>query len=151
MTTDRSHVARNDTERARLEALVARCSDADLERLLPGGWTVAATLAHLAFWDERIQLLFDRWQREGTPPPPEDEASVDWINDSAKPMFLALPPRRAATLAVEIARATDRVVERLSDEMLARNSALAQPLNVVRATHRREHLDEIEAVLGRRA
>jgi hypothetical protein len=151
MPTDRSHVAKNDTERARLEALVARCSDADLERPLAAGWTVAATLAHLAFWDERIQLLFDRWQREGAPPPPEDEASVDWINDSAKPMFLALPPRRAATLAVEIARATDRLVERLPDEMLTRNAALPQPLNVVRAAHRREHLDEIEAVLKRRA
>ena len=148
MTVDRSHVAQNDAERRRLEALVARCSDADLQRPLPAGWTVAATLAHLAFWDERVRILFEAWQRDGVAPPPEDEASVDWINDSAKPMFLALPPRRAAEMAVAIARETDRMVERLPDEMLARNAALPQPLNVVRATHRREHLDEIEARLG---
>ena len=147
MATDRSYVALNDAERKRLEGLVARCSDADLERAMPAGWTVAATLAHLAFWDERVRVLFERWEHEGSAPPPEDEASVDWINDSAKPMFLALPPRRAAELAVKIARETDRVVERLSDDTLARNAAAPQPLNVVRATHRRVHLDEIEAVL----
>jgi hypothetical protein len=147
MTVDRSHVAQNDAERKRLEALVARCSDADLVSALPAGWTVAATLAHLAYWDERIRLLFETWQRDGVTPPPEDEASVDWINDSAKPMFLALPPRRAAELAVAIARETDRIVEKLPDAMLERNAALPQPLNVVRAQHRRQHLDEIEALL----
>jgi hypothetical protein len=35
----------------------------------------------------------------------------------------------------------------LQPDTLARNAAAPQPLNVVRATHRREHLDEIEAVL----
>jgi hypothetical protein len=147
MAVDRSYVALNDAERKRLERLVARCSDADLERAMPAGWTVAATLAHLAFWDERVRILFERWGREGSAPPPEDEASVDWINDSAKPMFLVLPPRRSAELAVKIARETDRAVEQLSDDMLTRNAAAPQPLNVVRAAHRHQHVDEIEAVL----
>ena len=31
------------------------------------------------------------WPCRGGFPPPEDEVSVDWINDSAKPMFLVLP------------------------------------------------------------
>ena len=48
---------------------------------------------------------------------------------------------------MKIARETDRAVERLSDDTLARNAAAPQSLNVVRATHRRVHLDEIEAVL----
>ena len=147
MVADRRYVALNDAERKRLEDLVARCSDADLGRVMPAGWTIAAMLAHLAFWDERVRLLFERWQHEGSAPPPEEEVNVDWINDAAKPMFLALPPRRAAELAVKIARETDRAVEQLSDDLLARNAAAPQPLNVVRATHRREHLDEIEAVL----
>jgi hypothetical protein len=116
---------------------------------MPAGWTVAATLAHRAFLDESVRVLFERWEGEGFAPPPEDELSVDRINDCAKPMFLALPPRRAAELAVNIARETDRAVERLSDDMLAHNAAAPQPLNVVRATHRREHLDEIEALLPR--
>jgi hypothetical protein len=52
-----------------------------------------------------------------------------------------------AVIGLKIARETDRAVERLSDDTLARNAAAPQPLNVVRATHRRVHLDEIEAVL----
>lgn len=150
MATDRSYIALNNAERERLEAFVARCSDADLQRPMPAGWTGAAILAHVAFWDERVRVLFERWQTDGMAPTDEDESDVDWINDSAKPMFLALPPRRAAELAVSLAQAVDRKVETLSEEMLARNAAAGGPLNLVRATHRREHLDELERALGRR-
>jgi len=144
MNVDRSYVARNNAERARLEALVARLTDADLKRPLAAGWTVAGVLAHLALWDQRAFILLDRWQREGVTPPPDDEANIDWINDAAKPMFLALPPRRAAELAVAIAEATDRKVESLSDELVNRNAAAGTPVTLTRANHRREHLDEIE-------
>jgi hypothetical protein len=150
MAADRAYVARNSAELARLEMLVKRCTDADLARPLPAGWTVAAVLAHLAFWDERVRLLFERWQATGVAPAAEVEADVDWINDAAKPMFLAIPPRRAAELAVSIAQAADRTVATLSEEMLARNAAAGTPLNLVRAEHRREHLNEIEQALGRR-
>ena len=146
---DRSYIVLNNAERGRLETFVARCSDADLERPMPTGWTVAGILAHLAFWDERVRILFDRWQHDSLAPPVEDESDVDWINDSAKPMFLALPPRRAAEVAISVARAVDRTVEMLSDEMLERNTSSGAPLNVVRATHRRAHLDELERGLGR--
>lgn len=148
MAVDRSYVAINETERRRLEAFVARCSDADLSHPMPAGWTVAGVLAHLAFWDERVRILFERWQRDGVAPTEENVADVDWINDAPKPMFLALAPRRAAELAVDLARAADRAVEGLSDEMLTRNAQAGHRLNVVRATHRREHLDELERVLG---
>jgi DinB superfamily len=148
MAADRGYIQENDKERARLEAFVARCTDADLERPVPGGWTVAGILAHVAFWDERIRLLFERWQREGVAPADENEADVDWINDSAKPMFLALAPRRAAELAVSIARAVDQAVARLPEDTLTRNAAARTPLNVVRAMHRNQHLDELERVLG---
>ena len=144
MNVDRSYVARNNAERARLEALVARLTDADLKRPLAAGWTVAGVLAHLAFWDQRAFILLDRWQREGVTPPPDDEASIDWINDAAKPMFLALPPRRAAELAVAIAEVADRKAESLSDELVTRNAAAGTPVTLTRANHRREHLDEIE-------
>jgi hypothetical protein len=79
----------------------------------------------------------------------EAATDVDWINDAAKPTQLALPPRRAATLAVETARAADHAVATLSDELLARNVAAGNPINLRRAEHRREHLDEIERTLAR--
>ena len=108
MAVDRSYVAINEAERRRLEAFVARCSDADLAHPMPAGWTVAAILAHLAFWDERVRILFEQWERDGA----------------------------------------DRAVERLSDAMLLRNAEAGHRLNVVRAEHRRQHLDELERMLG---
>jgi len=147
MTVDRSYIALNDRERRRLEALVERLDDAALGRAMPAGWTVAAVLAHLAFWDQRIVVLTDLLKR-GATVPRELAADVDWINDAAKPLQLALPPRRAATLAVETARAADHAVASLSDDLLARNTAAGSPINVLRAEHRREHLDEVEQALG---
>ena len=60
---DRSYVAENDRERRRLEALVGKLDDAALSRAMPAGWTVAAVLAHLAFWDQRIVLLSEQLRR----------------------------------------------------------------------------------------
>lgn len=147
----RSYVAENNAQRARLATLVNRLSDEELGRPLDAGWTVGAVLAHLAFWDQRILVLIDRWEREGPGSTPrlEDEHDVDWINDSAKALCLALPPRAAARLALATAEAADRRVETLSAELLAANQAAGHPINLRRAEHRREHLDQIEHALGR--
>ena len=143
MSADRSYVKKNDAERERLRALVARASDTDLAKPLPAGWTVAGVLGHLAFWDQRILVLLDGWER-GVAPPLENAADVDWINDAAKPLLLALPPRKAAETAVAIAEAVDKRVAALSDDFVAKNAAAGSPLNLLRAEHRKEHLDEIE-------
>jgi hypothetical protein len=79
----------------------------------------------------------------------ENPVDVDWVNDAAKPLQLALPARRAATLAVEIARAADEAVAALSDDLIARNAAAGSPINLLRAAHRRAHLDEIEQAFAR--
>jgi hypothetical protein len=149
MTADRSYIAENDRERRRLETLAEKLDDAALSRTMPAGWTVAGVLAHLAFWDQRIVVFIELLKR-GAAVPTEDPIEVDWINDAAKPTQLALPPRRAATLAVETARATDHAVATLSDELLAKNAAAGGPIYLLRARHRREHLDEIEQALARR-
>jgi hypothetical protein len=150
MSTDRGYVARNDTERARLNTLVAKCSDADLARPMPAGWTVAGVLGHLAFWDQRILALLEQWETKGVTPNTEVEADVDWINDAGKPLLLALPPRKAAELAVAAAETVDRKVAALSDDQIAKNAAAGSPLNLSRADHRKEHLDDIERVLSAR-
>jgi uncharacterized damage-inducible protein DinB len=147
MTVDRSYIAENDRERRRLEALVEKLDDAALSRPMPAGWTVAGVLAHLAFWDQRIIVFIDMLKR-GAKVPVESAEDVDWINDAAKPAQLALLPRRAASLAVETARATDHAVATLSDELLARNVAAGSPIYLHRSRHRHEHLDEIEKVVG---
>ena len=151
MTVDRSYVAENDLQRERLRALVRRLTDQELGRPMPAGWTIAGVLGHLAFWDQRLLVLLERWEREGPSAVPQalDHAAVDWINDATKPLLLAVLPRRAADLAVSIADAVDRKAKALPDEFVARNAAAGHPVNLRRAEHRREHLDEIERTLGR--
>ena len=147
MAVDRSYIAENAAELRRLRALVERLSDADLARPTPGGWTVASSLAHVAFWDQRILFWLDRWERGESPREP-DEADVDWINEAGKPLCLALAPRAAARLTVEIAERVDRRLAALTDERVAANKAAGEPLFLARARHRKTHLDEIERVLG---
>lgn len=148
MPADRSYITENNAQRQRLRALVDRLTDEQLRRPMPAGWTIAGVLAHLAFWDQRVLVLLEHWE-QGEAPRPHDAEDVDWINDAAKALCLALPPRAAAQLALASADAVDRKVEALSDERLAANVAAGRPLNLIRAQHRREHLDEIENALGR--
>jgi hypothetical protein len=147
MTVDRSHEAETDAERARLRALIARLSDAQLAHPMPGGWTVAAVLAHAAYWDARAVYWMDKWGPDGEPTTYAEEDS-DAANEAAKPLCLALPPRDAADLALRLAEETDAKVKSLSDRMLAKIAANGEPpFNLSRAIHRKEHLDEIEAAL----
>lgn len=152
MAVDRSFVPHNQAQLDRLKAFVDSASDADLSRPMPAGWTIAGVLAHLAYWDQRIVVLMDRWGADGrgTAPAAIPEAALDWVNDAGKPLCLALPPRVAANLAVEAATAADQRVAAASDAVLAANRAAGSPLSMDRAEHRREHLDEIEREYPRR-
>lgn len=148
MTADRSHDTENDTERERLRVLISRLGDEQLGLPMPDGWTVAGILAHVAFWDARAIFAMAKWRR-GIPPPPGDYEPDDvaWINDSAKPLCLAIAPREAARLALRLADEADAGVRALDDELVAKVSEVG-PFSVSRAGHRREHLDEIERALG---
>lgn len=150
MAADRTYVAENGVERERLGALVRRLSDEDLRLPLPGGWTVAALLVHAAFWDARAIAFYDAWLKGSRPPAAAYEPDdTDWVNDAFKPLCLALEPREAARLAVRLAEEADRTVAALDDDLLDRILAAGPPpLNLARATHRREHLDDIEQILG---
>ncbi|MEO8437265.1 MAG: DinB family protein [Chloroflexota bacterium] len=144
MTVDRSHVTANDAERERLRSLVSRMSDADLRRPMPDGWTVAAVLAHVGFWDARASYFLDKWGPDGEPSVYEEEDS-DAANESAKPLCLALPPRVAAELALRLAEESDGKVKSLSDAMLEKIRAKGEPpFSLARASHRKEHLDDID-------
>lgn len=138
----------NHVQRERLKALVARLSDADLQREVGAGWTVAATLAHVAFWDQRVLKLLHRFARQGVGPSPHP-ADVDAINDAAKALCLALPPRTAAHLAVSTAEELDAELESLSDDLLEELAKAGHPIKVLRAEHRKYHLDEIEQLIAR--
>jgi hypothetical protein len=106
---------------------------------------VTSVLAHLAFWDYRIVTMLERWGPDGRgSPPTHDEEAGDWINDTTKPIFLAIPPPIAARIALDAAEAADRAVAGMSNELLAKNDALGVSINPFRSEHRQEHVDELE-------
>ena len=149
MSEDRSHEAANDAERERLRSLVMRMSDEDLSKAMPDGWTVAAVLAHVGFWDARATYFLDKWGPDGEPSIYEDE-DADAANESAKPLCLALPPRDAAKLALRLAEESDEKVKALSEALLAKIRAKGDPpFDLARASHRKEHLDDIERAFPR--
>ena len=142
---DRSFVAANARELERMRALVSRLSDRQLGEMVNEYWSVAGVLGHIAFWDGRALYFAGKLQRGEPFTASENEPEdVDWINDSSRPLIHAIPPRALAELAASIAAETDELVASLSEELLAGLDE-ASPLNPVRADHRGEHLDEIEA------
>jgi hypothetical protein len=147
MSVDRSYIAENKTQLTRLQALLAGRSDAELARPMPAGWTVAAVLGHLAFWDQRALILLEHWEKKGAAPPANNEEDVDWINDAAKPMLLAVPPRRAAELCLSIGQAVDAKAAGFSDDLVARNAAAGTPVSLNRGAHRLDHLPDLERAL----
>jgi hypothetical protein len=145
MEKDRSYVDANRASFERMATFVRAATDDDLRTEMPAGWTVSAVLGHLAFWDQRVHVVLDMVE-DGVKPPPYDEGSVDWINDTAKRFLLAMDPRSVAELAVEIAAATDARVAGLTDEQLEEATGLW--FTERRYQDRNEHLDEIEQALG---
>ena len=143
MTQDRTFVERNRAATNRIRTLVERLRDQELQQPVGAHWTVAITLAHLAFWDRRVLLGLDVVEREGKLNIPTIDISV---NDLSLPLWAAIPPRAAANLAVEAAAALD---ERLAQFPAALLDQLYQQNQrwVERALHRNAHLDEVEAAL----
>ena len=114
---DRPFVAENTKERERLVSLVSRLTDEELSLPLGDGWTIAVALAHLAFWDQRSLFLFRKWKKTGVAEP--SPIDIDVTNDSLLSIWLALPPRAAANLAVTSAEEIDRELEEAPAELIA--------------------------------
>ena len=87
--------------------------------------------------------------RRGEPFTPSDDEPPDisWINDSARPLIHAIAAREAARIALRLAEETDALVASLDPARMWPDDERS-PLNPLRASHRAEHLDEIEAALG---
>jgi hypothetical protein len=151
MSEDRSYVEQNTRERERLRALVERLDEDELRAPVNEYWTVAGVFGHIAFWDARVLALADKLER-GAPFSPSDAEpeDVDWINDASRPLIHAIPPREVARLALRIAEETDaRVASLPVDRLWPRDPD--SPLYALRASHRGEHLDDVEAALRARS
>ena len=141
---ERPFIAENAREFERLRSLVDKLTEDDLNLAMEEGWTVAAALAHLAFWDRRSLVLMRKWSSSGIEPSPID---IDVANDSLLPLLLAIPPRAAADLAVSSAGAIDRELETASSDLIASIESLGEKFRLYRSFHRKMHLDQIEGRL----
>ena len=144
---DRPFVAENAKAHERLCSLVARLTDEELSLPLGNDWTIAVALAHLAFWDQRRLVLMRKWKQSGVELLPLD---IDVTNDSLLPIWRAIPPRTAADLAVSCAEAIDRELEEASSDLIDDIEGLGEKFRLYRSMHRKLHLDEIEAALGKK-
>jgi hypothetical protein len=145
---DVSYITENRKSRERLAKLVISITDQDLQLVIyKEGWTVAAALAHLAFWDERRRLMLKLWKENGVSPTP---VFPDIANDTLIPLLLIIPSRKAAELAISTAEALDKEIEELSPDMKNAIEALDELKALNRAVHRNQHLDEIDAFLKAR-
>jgi hypothetical protein len=139
------YIKDNAKSSERLAKLVKSLTDKQLGLVIyKEGWTIAAALAHMAFWDERRRLLLKTWKKKGVSRVPVID---DMVNDILIPFLIAIPVRKAAELAVSTAAALDKELEELPPKMLKAIEALPDDLTLNRAKHRNSHLDQIEAFL----
>ena len=143
MPLDRSFVERNRASTQRIRDLAAGLTDEEMHH--PGGehWTIGIALAHLAFWDRRVMYVLDQTEGAGKVFIPDIDL---FVNDLSLPLWAAIPPREAARIAIETAEVLDRRLEEFPPALLADIHEYNQRW-VVRALHRNEHLDEVEAAL----
>lgn len=139
-----SYVDRNRASQERLRALVGRLSDDELMRELPDGWSVADTLAHLAFYDRRAAILLRRFADEGVFASPYD---YDTINEALPHLTRRIPPRAVAAEVLAAAEAADEAAARTPEALLSEIRNMGQ-VKLDRSEHRESHLGDIEALLG---
>ncbi|MSQ29267.1 MAG: hypothetical protein EXR68_02105 [Dehalococcoidia bacterium] len=140
-------IGRNEEERERFIDLGGRLSTDDLLTVVHGDWTIAATFAHIAFWDRFALTVLERW---AAGQPFRIDVS-DWyddvLNDAALAESLALDPVVAARLAIDTATAVDGQLSQMSQadsERLAADAARPETganWLLHRYRHRAAHLD----------
>lgn len=146
MSSASTYNASNDDTRERLRALLGRLSDDDLRRPLGDGWTVAAMLVHMAFYDALAAALLERYAASGALA--TSKLDVPIINAGTLPLCQAVPLRAAAELALRMAEAADKAVAALSPDQAGQIMQADWPVSLRRANHRGEHLDQIERALS---
>ncbi|HEU5432959.1 MAG TPA: DinB family protein, partial [Thermomicrobiales bacterium] len=102
---DQTYIDHNDASRDRLQDFARSLDETTLQRQLSDDWTIAAALAHVAFWD---QLCLARWRAAAAGGGLDDvpDAIAELINQASLPAWRALPAQTAAALLI---RATDDV------------------------------------------
>ncbi len=134
----------------RMETVVTSLADEALGRALENGWTVAATLAHLAFWDRWVEARWTRFARTGAFDDLPDDVA-DLVNEAAMAGWHAVPAREAVRLCADAAASVTRTIERLSPRHVDAAVQTGRLFMIDRTRHWCPHLDEIERSTRHRA
>jgi hypothetical protein len=143
MPLDPAYKDLNRASRERIHALADRLSDEELLTRVGEHWTVGVVFAHLAWWDRRVIYVLDMTEKNNKLFIPEIDI---FVNDLSLPLWLAVPPREAARIAIETCETLDKRLEEYNPAMLEEIYNYNKRW-VVRALHRNEHLDEVEVAL----
>jgi hypothetical protein len=142
---DRGYIERNQASRIRLRTLLDRLTDEDLARKV-GEWTVAMSLAHLAFWDRFGQLRWIETVASGRETPVAVGMPLtDLVNDASLDLWSrALDAAGIRAFVLAAAEAFDTHVASLPDDLVEAVQVAGQPRTLDRSIHRNGHLQPIE-------
>ncbi|HEX5499889.1 MAG TPA: DinB family protein [Thermomicrobiales bacterium] len=144
---DQTYTERNDASRDRLQAFARSLDETTLQRQLNDDWTIAAALAHVAFWD---QLCLARWmaaEAGGALDDVSDEIA-ELVNQASLPGWRALPAQTAAALLIRATDDVDAAIAALPAALVRRAQSEGNDYMLDRSDHRDEHAAEIERALG---
>jgi hypothetical protein len=144
---DQSLVQSNKRSRDRLVASIKNLNEESLRRKVNDEWTIAATLAHVAFWD---QICVARWDAFDAGGSLEDipGKTIDLVNAGNLPAWLALPGRATVDLVTRSMEELDDRIANLFEDAVRAAAAGGFMYMLDRTQHRDEHSREIETTLN---
>jgi hypothetical protein len=145
MTT--SYQEGNRESLRRLRELVSQLDNEAIAWRIDVDWTVGAVLAHLAFWDESCVRRWEAFDREGAFVSLNRDV-VELINTANLPTWRALTGSVVRELVLRAAEAADARTGNLSPAALAYVEETGRTFILDRASHRNEHVEQIEEALA---
>ncbi len=111
------------------------------------GWTVSATLAHLAFYDDWVAT---RWQRRISDGWFQDlpDDITELANAAGERGWHAVTAAEARRIAHEAARAVTALLDRLPANVLEDAVGTNRPAMIDRSLHWDPHIEEIQQALA---
>lgn len=143
----------NRAQSRRLVELGMTLTPHELQAVIHGEWTIAATFAHIAFWDRVALAVLERWAAGEPFRIDVPHWYDDVLNNSLLTELLALDPTVALRLAEAAVSALDSRLSGLTAEATTKLHDDASRAEIDanwllhRYRHRTFHLDEIEAAL----
>ena len=142
----------NDASRAELKELADRLDAGSVTCSIDSTWTVATSLCHLAFWDQRAFFQLKQWQKSGSVEAVRlDSQTVDSINEAVNMIALQVPGPAAIAFALNSADSVDAFVATIGEELADRITAAGFERYLRRSLHRREHIRKIRTALDAQA